>query len=402
MNQVPVAPLNPVTHTRAKAATVLCGPTLVTLIPMGAAPALPAMAQHFGGVAGHDGAFFAQLVMTLPAAAMICAAPLVGMFVERRGRRSTLILAFLLFALAGMAALVLPDAWSLLASRLLLGCAGGAILTICLALAGDFPEGGVRERLLGFAVAGASGLAALMMVGGGGLVDQLGWRAPFAAYALGLPAALLAWAAVRDERSPTAALSGLTKPLLQLWPLYGTAVLLAIAMFMPAIQGGFLMQAEGVTSAATQGLVAAACAVVATLSSASFGWLVGWLRPVRLLAVLGLLFGAGALLMAAGHGLPAVAGGAAVMGVAAGLVEATMATIILARTPVPMHSRAMGLLLSAIFLGQFLNPWAVDPLRQRFGIHGAFVGVGVVLLALAALLLVLTPRDRVVSRPARA
>jgi MFS family permease len=387
---------------RAKAATVLCGPTLVTLIPLGAAPALPAMAQHFGGVGGHDGAFFAQLVMTLPAAAMIAVAPLVGMFVERHGRRRTLILAFLLFALAGMAALVLPDAWSLLASRLLLGCAGGAILTICLALAGDFPEGGERERLLGFAVAGASGLAAVMMVGGGGLVDVLGWRAPFAAYALGLPAALLAAYAVRDERRPTLALSGLVRPLVQLWPLYGTGVLLAIGMFMPAIQGGFLMQAEGVTSAATQGLVAASCAVVATLSSASFGWLVSWLRPVRLLALLGLVFGAGALLMAAGHGLPAVATGAAVMGVAAGLVEATLATLLLARVPVHMHSRAMGLLLSAIFLGQFLNPWAVDPLRHAFGIHGAFVGVGVVMLVLGVLLMLLTPRERAEARPVRA
>ncbi len=387
---------------RVKAFTLLSGPTLVTLIPMAAAPALPAMAAHFGGIGGKDASFFAQLVMTLPAVMMICSAPVTGLFVERHGRRISLIVAFLLFAIAGASALVLPDVWSLLATRLILGCAGGMILTICLSLAGDFDEGGPRERLLGFAVAGASVVAALVLVGGGSLVDHLGWRAPFALYLLGFPAAALAWLSVRDARMPTAALSGLFKPMVRLWPLFGTVVTLSVAMFMPSIQGAFLMQSEGVSSAATLGIIAASCSVIAAISSASFGWIVRWMRPPQLLIAIAFVFGVGCLLMAFGHGFWAVTLGSAVMGVSAGLVEATSATLILSRVPVDMQSRALGLLLSAIFLGQFLNPWVVDPLRQALGIHGAFVAVGGGLIALAILLAVFRPKHGAIRTVARA
>ena len=257
---------------------------------------------------------------------------------------------------------------------------------MCLSLAGDFEEGGPRERLLGFAVAGASILAAIALVGGGTMVDALGWRAPFGLYLLGLPAFAVAWVSVRDERAPTLALSGVHAPLRHMRPLYLTAVILSIGMFMPSIQGPFLLQAQGVTSAAVQGTIAAACSVVAALSSASFGWLVGWLGTARLFVGISTLYGVGCLLMAFGHGLWAVGVGSAVMGVSAGLVEATSATVILSRVPERMRSRALGLLLSAVFLGQFLNPWAVDPLRHAFGIRGAFIAVGVGFLALAFVL----------------
>ncbi|HWI10068.1 MAG TPA: MFS transporter, partial [Burkholderiaceae bacterium] len=178
-------------HDFGKACIVVAGPTLVTLIPMAAAPALPAMAAKFAASFGGNGALFAQLVMTVPALMLILAAPLAGVLVERLGRRPVLLASLLLFTLAGAGALVTPDAVSLMICRVLLGIAGGGVLTVCLSMAADFAEGGPRERLLGFAVAGASALAAVALVGGGRLVDELGWRAPFALYLLGIPALLV-------------------------------------------------------------------------------------------------------------------------------------------------------------------------------------------------------------------
>jgi MFS family permease len=375
-------------HDLAKACIVIAGPTLVTLIPMAAAPALPAMAAKFAASFGGNGALFAQLVMTVPAFMLILAAPLAGILSEKLGRRFVLIASLMLFTLAGAAALVTPTAMSLMACRVLLGVAGGGMLTVCLSLAGDFPEGGPRERILGFAVAGASALAALVLVGGGRLVDELGWRAPFAFYLLGIPATIVAWVAVRDETAAEKNERGpaVVTSLRPLWWLYLTAVALTIGMFMPSIQGPFLLVAEGVTSAATQGTVAAACAVVAALSSASFGWLVRFVPPSGIFVLIASCFGFGSLVMALSHGALTIGTGSALMGVAAGLVEATSATVILGRVSEHSRAPAIGLLLSAIFLGQFLNPWVVDPLRQAFGIHGAFIAVGVAFLAMAIVL----------------
>ena len=91
--------------------------------------------------------------------------------------------------------------------------------------------------------------------------------------------------------------------------------------------------------------------------------------------------------MALSHQLLPIGIASAVMGVAAGLVEATSATLILRRVPEHARGPAVGLLLSAIFLGQFLNPWVVDPLRHAYGIQGAFVAVGVAFLVLAGVLM---------------
>jgi MFS family permease len=299
----------------------------------------------------------------------------------------------LIFVLAGAAALVTPDGLSLIACRLLLGISGGGMLTVCLSLAADFPEGGPRERLLGFGVAGASTMAAIALVGGGRTVDLFGWRAPFAMYLLGIPALLIAWRALeRDVPVRSLREIHIGAALRPLWPLYLTVVILTIGMFMPSIQGPFLLQSEGVTSAQTMGLIAAACSVVAAVSSASFGWLVKWIRPSGLLVLIALCFGIGGLGMALAHQLSQIALGSALMGVSAGLVEASAATLILGRVPLHARAPAIGLLLSAVFLGQFLNPWVVDPLRHAFGIHGAFIAVGTAFVALAIVLAVANAR----------
>ena len=136
----------------------------------------PSLAEHFAGQ--RDGALFAQLVMTVPAVLLIVSATLAGLIAERIGRRRVLVAALVLFVLAGTAGLYAPDATTLIASRLLLGLAGGAVLTSSLSLAGDFPEGGARERVLGFAGAGGAAGAIVALNAGGWLVDTAGWRGP--------------------------------------------------------------------------------------------------------------------------------------------------------------------------------------------------------------------------------
>ena len=69
------------THGAVKACIVIAGPTLVALIPMAAAPALPAMAQAFKD--SGNGALFAQLVVTAPAIMVILGAPLAGILTVR-------------------------------------------------------------------------------------------------------------------------------------------------------------------------------------------------------------------------------------------------------------------------------------------------------------------------------
>jgi len=365
----------------SKSTVIIAGPSLVTLIPMLAAPAMPLMAERFA--TDGDGTMFAQLVMTLPAIALILAAPIAGILAEKFGRRAIMLCGLGMFALSGGAALVLDHPSALIASRLLLGAAGGVILTGSLALAGDYPAGGPRERLLGFIVAGSSIMAVVALVGGGYMVARWGWRMPFSLYLLGLPVLLMAAFSLKPHRHPRYETDHLPSPIRTLWPIYLLASMLTVGMFMPSIQGPFLLLRHGINSAGVQSLIIAACSLVAALSAASYGVIGRYLNSPGVLLMTALCFGAGALGMSMAHDGMTIAMASAVMGIGAGLVEATCATLIMARVPLAMRSRALGLLLSAIFFGQFLNPWVVGPLRALFGIDGAFRAIGVLFFLLA-------------------
>lgn len=67
---------------------------------------------------------------------------------------------------------------------------------------------------------------------------------------------------------------------------------------------------------------------------------------------------------------------AVILGLGIGMIEPTIASETLRRTPEALHDRAMGVNLAALFLGQFLNPVAMGPLREAWGIRAAFLIVG--------------------------
>jgi len=58
---------------------------------------------------------------------------------------------------------------------------------------------------------------------------------------------------------------------------------------------------------------------------------------------------------------------------------------LLTRTTEPLHDRVMGVNVAAMFLGQFINPLILAPVRQLLGINGTFSIVCVAYLAAAIL-----------------
>lgn len=68
---------------------------------------------------------------------------------------------------------------------------------------------------------------------------------------------------------------------------------------------------------------------------------------------------------------------ALVTGLGMGVVEASIASEIMLRAPEPLHDRALGLNVAALFLGPFLDPWIVAPLAAKGGILFAITVIGV-------------------------
>lgn len=282
-----------------------------------------------------------------------------------------------------------------MALRLLLGVSGGGILTASLGLIGDHFSSHERERVLGYATSLASLVAALALIYGGRLVDMGGWQAPFGLYLFAAPVFAIAFAAIHDvpltgsdKRSPA-----VVSQLLHVWPYYAILVLLTLGMFTPAIQAGFVLQAKGIGSAQTVGSILASCSVVAIFSAWSFGWLRARIGLHGFLAINALSMGVGILTIGLADHVGVVFVGCAIVGIGAGMSEPAIASIVFARTGQSVHAMAMGMIVSAINLGQFINPLLFAPLEHMWGISTAFTVVGGTLTLMALVIAIRHPED---------
>ena len=86
--------------------------------------------------------------------------------------------------------------------------------------------------------------------------------------------------------------------------------------------------------------------------------------------------GAGHIVLGLPGDVPFKVFGAALAALGSGCVGPYLGNLLLDRAAPAVRGRAAGLLFSATFVGDFLNPLAVTPLRLAFGIHGAFIGIG--------------------------
>jgi MFS family permease len=376
---------------RAVGFVCLAGPGLVSLVAIAVSPAMPAMAAYFAP--GESGTLFAQMIMTLPAIMMIIGAPLMGFIAERIGRRAVLILSLLLYVSGGSAGLFLSDYTTLVVMRLLLGLAAGGIMTSFLALIGEYYEDHARERMLGYASAISGVAAVLALVAGGLLVDAAGWRAPFAFYLLGLLVLPAAWYGIHPGRSKQPAVRVLQAAherngsLWSVWPFYALMFLFTIGMYTPSVQVPFLLEAKGVMSAGVHGAVVAVSSLVAALGAFGYGYMRRFWGERTMYFLTASATGIGIIALGLSESTWAIVGALVPVGILMATTDPTTASAIMKRTPDALHDRGMGLLVSALFLGQFANPWVFDPLRRAFGVQQAFVIVGCGFLALALVIL---------------
>ena len=366
---------------------IFMAPSLGGLVPLALAIAQPAMATHFAD--GGNGNLLARLLFSLPSLMIIVGTSLGGYIATRFGPRPSLLVALATYGITGGAGLVLDNFASLLATRLILGVAGGTILTIYLTLTAEYYSGVARARVLGFAVACASLFGLLALAVGGQLVDWGGWRAPFSLYLLAFLVLPVAWLVVRvprpagrriDTRAPRV---GMMRLIGQFWAVYLVVIILSIGTFMPSAGGPFLLREHHIAKGAEQGLILSAGSSVAIVTAILYGFFRRYLSDRVILAVTAAAMAIG--LIAAvpfdSPGLLLVA--FSVAGIGNGFKAPAASSLLLAEAPPSVRAEAAGLGLSSIFLGQFLAPMVMQALDGAIRIQGSFYAVGGALLIVA-------------------
>lgn len=353
--------------------TVMAGATL--------SPALPAMQAVFADTP--QAALLTRLVLTLPALFIVLAAPLAGYLVDRAGRRPLLIGSSLLYAAAGASGVLVDTLPQILVGRALLGVAVAGLMTSVTTLIGDYFDGLARARILGAQGAFMS-LGGVVFVLAGGLLADVHWRAPFLVYLAPLallPLILRLAEPARHVHDPDLPLA--LMPWRIVGVIYGSALVSMLIFYVIPVQLPYHLAERAGASSTAVGACIAVANCFGGLAGFAFGHVRRRLEPIPIVALVFALMSAGYALIGFAQGYALVLLGLALAGLGLGLTIPNLSTWLTSLTPPHLRGRLVGGLTTAVFLGQFLSPLAVQPLIASGGTAAAFLGSALLLVMLA-------------------
>lgn len=372
--------------TRSRTLAALLASTAV--LPLGVpmlSPVLPAIRDAFG--LGDPVTSLVMTVYYLPAVAL---SPLLGVAIDRVGRRAMLVPAMLVWATAGLVIASAPTFEVVLLMRVIHGAAAATVLIVTVTLIGDVYDGVERNTILGANFAVLFGSSAVVPLVGGVLVED-GWNVPFLVFAVGFPVALFAFVAIVEPDRPVprggiAYLRGAVDALpgLPALGLYGAAFLAEFAMFGSILTAlpFLLSDSFGAMPVVVGAVISASTLVIATVS-ASNGWFARRL-PNRWLIVAGFVVLGGSLLAFQVADSPLRFGVvAALFGVGSGLILPSVDASIASLTEATYRGGALSLRNSATFLGRGTGPVAFTLAAGVTGYLPLMAAVGGSLLVLA-------------------
>lgn len=349
-------------------------------------PAIPGLAKQFGGVAGAD--WLVPAIVTAPALCIAIFAPLAGWMIDRLGRRLTINLSLILYAVTGLAPLFLSNLAAIVCSRALLGVAEAGIVTAVNTLTADY-FGEQRRKWLAWQSA-ANSLFGTAFLAVGGLLASVSWRMPFAIYGLAIPLIVLSllWIGEPAVRAARAVRAQHAFP----WRsavLFGCVTFVgSVLYYVEPLNIATVMSATGLASPSVTGFLLAATSVAYIAGALLYKRLS--VRPIELLVGLSAgLIGVGMIGIGASASYSSAACWATVQQLGGGMMIPILIAWSQGLVPEEHRGRGMGVWATCFFAGMFCcSPVVRVVASVAGGLQPAILWLGVVaaLVAAAALL----------------
>lgn len=305
-----------------------------------------------------------QMILTLPPLLVIPVSILTGRLTLRFRRRQLLAVGLLLYIIGGLSGGLANSMLVLLIMRALLGIGNGIIAPLSLSLIADFYHGEERASTMGLSSAMAT-LSGIIMPLISGWLAIYDWRLAFATYLVSLPVALLV-ALYLPEPAP----NGNTRNSSQKLPrtIYGLGALtflLMVVFYLLPTRAALFLQETGIGNSAQSGIVIAAMNLSAFIIGLRFGSLRNRLKHFTpLLGLVALASGLGLMVLAQNLTLVIIAMFIAGLGI--GTLMPTIFVETSDRVPSTLNVPALGVINSALYLGQFASPLIFSALAALF------------------------------------
>jgi MFS family permease len=349
-------------------------------------PGLPQLFQQFSHVPHFQ--LLVPMIITVPSLCVALTSGFTGMLADRFGRRNLLLAALFAFALLGLAPLLFDSLLMIVASRVIVGVAEAAILTVGNALMGDYFEGAQREKWLGYQNM-LSPLIGSAIILAGGMLAGVHWRYPFLLYLIGFAVFALAWFVCWEperDRGAAGTQAAASFPWRSTLFVCGVTVLFSMVFFVQAVQHGRIFGDMGIASPERISVLVTIASLGTILGGYLFKRLGGVSVTLRLatsMALYGTCYVGVAWAPNATVGLPLDALGQ----VGGGLLLPALIAWALTHYRFEHRGRGMGLWGGSFFLGQFLSAPLLTLIEGAAGTFLASVAaIGVACLCAATAL----------------
>lgn len=376
----------------------VCLSVLVTAI---LGPSLPKMQAHFASVP--RAMELVPLTMTIPLLIMTFFCFFAGLISDKIGRKWLLAGAAFVYGVIGTAPLYLQDLYAILGSRALLGFAEAFVMVTGAALIGDFFTGEKRARIMTMQMTAASVSAALLN-NVGGLLGDIGWRAPYTIYSVGFLLAIFAAiflsepekrlsGAERAAAEPdTASKNGDEVPV-RPWVIAGMCALsvyIGLIFLTVIVNFSYLFDDIGVTSTKQIGMAYGLNSVGVISGNILFGLLlVGRTNASRQMFIGFAVMAVGFFGMSNSTTYTMLTASGIFAGLGSGMALPALLVWTMNLFPTRIRGTGLGMGLSCQFFGNFLAGVVVVLIASKVGGKAAamgVLGVSLVVAAIAALI----------------
>lgn len=348
------------------------------------AASTPKLKEAFPDVENAE--FLTKMVISLPALFIALASPLLGQLLDKYGRLPFLYFGLVFYALSGTSGFFLDDLHYILVSRAFLGISVACIMPVSVALIGDFFTGPEREMMTALQGA-AMALGGVIFVGIGGILADMSWRYPFLMYLFSLLVLVLALIYLKEpileknEKTGKGYFSGLTS---LHYILLGTGLVIMLAFYMIPVQVPFLLKSLGVNEMKWIALALVSNTIGSVIIAANYKFFKRFLSFSAMNGILLISMTVGFLVIYFANSYWMVVTGLSLAGLGLGLFMPNFSLWILEITPMAIRGRAVGLVSAAVFLGQFLSPYFVQPMIDAgLKLNETFAVAAIVLLGLS-------------------
>jgi len=361
------------------AMTIMSGTAVVASLPM--------IKEHFRYVAHVD--LYSKLILTAPAITIALFAPWTSKLASYFGKKQTLVVALGFFSLFGMMGAWAQSIEGIILSRLLFGVCVAVLMSISLALVGDYMHSSERMKYLGYQNTFVA-LGGVLFMAGGGYLSEYSWQGAFYIYSIGLMVMLMALFFLHEPTVIPKQEQGLELSFgsfWRLWPIFATAVLTLSVFYMVPTQLPYLLYDSYQMEGRAVGMLMATVTFVSAIVSLFYRFLRKRWSVAKVYAFLFCIQGGGFVSLSLAHTYLQFSLALMLVGVGVGLVVVNTNTWLLETARDYERLRATGWLTGSIFLGQFLSPLLLHLPVSTWGVSRAFFLVGLLLFTVSMVIL---------------